>query len=122
MRLENNYYEITGTRCDTTSGTFHIALLKDCDVYRGHFPGNPVCPGVCNIQTIKECAEKLVDKTLTISTIKLCRLTAVATPTVCPELDVTVNIAPTTAGYAVTASIADDKHTYIDFKGEMMSV
>ncbi len=119
MHLENNYYKLICMQSNGLSGVFHIALCPDCDVYRGHFPGNPVSPGVCNIQTIKECAEKLTGQQLQISSIRRCRLTAVATPATCPELDVKINLTPTEIGYNITSTVSDTEHTYMELKGEM---
>ncbi len=119
MKLENNYYELISMHSDGTSGVFHIALRPDCEVFRGHFPGNPVCPGVCNIQTIKECAERLTGQRLHIGSIRRCRLTAVATPATCPELEVRINLLPTETGYDITATVSDTRRTYMDYKGEM---
>ncbi len=117
--LENKYYQIISVQSGELSATFHIAILPDCDVYRGHFPGNPVCPGVCNIETLRECVSKLLHKKVRISTIKQCRLTAVATPTTCSELDVKVEVTPVGENYTVTASIFDGGKTYMEFKGDM---
>ncbi|MCD8297979.1 MAG: beta-hydroxyacyl-ACP dehydratase [Prevotella sp.] len=101
------------------SGVFHIALCPDCDVYRGHFPDNPVSPGVCNIQTIIECAEKLTGQPLQIRSIRRCRMTTVATPATCPELEVNINLIPTGTGYSISSSISDNNCTYIEMKGEV---
>lgn len=98
---------------------FRVALLPDCEVYKGHFPGNPVSPGVCNIETIKECAMLLTGKRLVIDTIRQCRLTAVASPSVCPEVEVTLSCSLVGKGFAVTAKIADNERTYMEYKGEM---
>ncbi len=119
MKLENNYYKLISMHSDGTSGVFHLSLRPDCEVYRGHFPGNPVCPGVCNIQMIKECAERLTGQRLHISRIRRCRLTAVATPTACPELTVKIDLQPVENGYAVIATVGDARRTYMDYKGEM---
>lgn len=119
MLLENKYYKIVHRDANGLSAVFHIALLPDCDVYRGHFPGNPVCPGVCNIQTIKECVMLLTGRRMQISTIKQCRLTAIASPSICPEVDVTIDVLPTDRGFSVTAKIADAEKTYMEYKGEM---
>lgn len=120
MLLENKYYKIVNANVDGLNAVYRMILLPGCDVYRGHFPGNPVCPGVCNIETIKECAMLLVGRKLLISTIKQCRLTAVASPALCPEVDVTVSLLPTEKGFSVTAKIADTERTYMEYKGDMI--
>lgn len=104
------------------SFTVSIRLLADCDVYRGHFPGDPVCPGVCNIETIKECAAMVIGRPLRIVTIKQCRLTAIATPTVCPELDIDIVATPDgTDTYKLQATMHTGDTTYMDFKGTVYS-
>ncbi len=119
MKLENNYYKLIGMSCGGLSGVFHIALCPDCEVYKGHFPGNPVSPGVCNIQTVKECAERLTGQRLQIGSIRRCRLTAVVTPSACPELDVKIDLTPAETGYGITATVSDSARTYMEMKGEL---
>lgn len=119
MLLENSYYKIIGRSGEGLDAVFRVALLPDCEVYKGHFPGNPVSPGVCNIETIKECAMLLTGKRLVIDTIRQCRLTAVASPSVCSEVEVTLSCSPVGKGFAVTAKIADNERTYMEYKGEM---
>lgn len=121
MLLKDKYYKlIKETRLDANTGVFLVSLLPQADVYRGHFPQKPVCPGACNIETLRECAEVLTGRDLKIKTIKQCRLTAVATPLVCPLLDVTVSVARIegTDSYNVVGKIADAETTYMELKGE----
>ena len=120
MLLENKFYRVLSEeRGEGLSAKYRVAILPDCNVYDGHFPGDPVCPGVCNIETIKECAILLCGEQLRYSTIKQCRLTALATPTVCQEVDVQVNLSPSGGGYALQATIADDRQTYMILKGQL---
>lgn len=135
MFLKDKFYKVLSeTRTNENSAVFHCALLADCDVYRGHFPHKPVSPGVCNIEMIKECAQMLISEThpdcevdaIKISTIKQCRLTAVATPQVCPEVDVTITFAQTETGYTIVANIKGEpvqedgtQTEYMTFKGEL---
>lgn len=44
-----------------------VKLHKEHEVFKGHFPGNPIMPGVCMIQMIKELTEKITGKTLFLS-------------------------------------------------------
>ena len=119
MLLENKYYKVLRARENGEGkAVFHVAILPECNVYEGHFPGKPVCPGVCNIQTIKECASLLVGKELRIFSIKQCLLTAIATPTVCPEVDVEVEVKEVDGKYSIVATISDEIRLYMTFKGE----
>ncbi len=119
MKLENDYYTVTGEEISGEEGVFHIVLRPDCGLYRGHFPGHPVCPGVCNIQTVKECAERMAGRRLDVGEIRRCRLTAVATPGDSPELDVKVRLVPAEKGYGVTATVCDAWRTYMELKGKL---
>lgn len=44
-----------------------VKLHKEHEVFKGHFPGNPIMPGVCMIQMIKELTEQVTGKTLFLS-------------------------------------------------------
>lgn len=118
MKLEGYYYKILEmTQQDTSTTIFHVALLPTCDVYRGHFPGRPVCPGVFNMQLIKECTEKFLGKRVHADKVKQCRLTALATPQTSSSLSVRIDVL--SEGYEVKASIYDSEHIYMEYKGSM---
>lgn len=121
MLLENKFFRVLNEqRGEGLSATYHVAILPDCNVYDGHFPGDPVCPGVCNMEMIKECASLLCGKELRYSGIKQCRLTAIATPEVCPEVDVEVSLTEKEDGYQLQGSIADAGQTYMTLKGQVL--
>ena len=46
-----------------------ITLNKDHDIFNGHFPGNPVTPGVCMMQIVKELTEEFTGKQLFLKSI-----------------------------------------------------
>ena len=118
MLLENKFFRVLDVKSsDNLNAVFHVQIVPDCNVYNGHFPGDPVCPGVCNIETIKECASLMVGRQLRYESIRQCRLTALATPTVCPEVDITVTLTEIGGNYQIQGQIADDKKTYMLLKG-----
>lgn len=41
-----------------------IQLNKTHDIFKGHFPGNPVTPGVCMMQIIKELTQNITQSKL----------------------------------------------------------
>lgn len=120
MLLRDKYFEVKHEEHLNANEAVYLCRLKtDCDVYRGHFPGKPVSPGVCNIEMIRECAEMLTGQDLRIDTIKQCRLTAVASPSICPEVDVHITVARIegTDQYNIIATIADAERSYMELKG-----
>ena len=113
MNLQNYYYKVNKAG--------RIQLVRECDVYEGHFPGRPVCPGVFNLQTIKECVSRELGRPLRITAIKQCRLTALATPENCPELSLDLNIMPET-DYLIQARLYSPEQVYMELKCTMQSL
>ncbi|MCD8282640.1 MAG: beta-hydroxyacyl-ACP dehydratase [Prevotella sp.] len=117
--MEGNYFRILNVYCNERYGIFNIALLPECEIYNGHFPGNPVSPGVCNILTIKELAESMTERELFVKSIRRCRFTSVITPALCPELNIEIHLSDTAGGYDITAKVYDKERTYMELKGEL---
>jgi len=111
--LINDFYSILSQRQEEDTTVFEVALREDCQVYKGHFPDEPVSPGVCNIEMVKECAEQIVGKKLMINYIHQCRMTRLITPKDCPTLDVRVKIEED----ELVASINKGEDVYLTIKG-----
>ncbi len=121
MLLENKFYRVVSVeKRENLSAVYSIDILPECEVYKGHFPGNPVCPGVFNIETIKECSMLLCGKPLRIAGVKQCRFTAISTPEKTPRAQVELLLTPSETGYTVTASIYDSQLRYVEFKGNLI--
>lgn len=121
MLLKDKYYKVLKeNRLDSNTGVFLLSLFPQADVYRGYLPNKPLCPATCNIETIRECVELFTGKDLAITTINRCRVPAIASPQLCPLVDVLVKVARLEGSdsYSVEASIADHDTTYMELKGE----
>jgi len=59
MLLKNFYTLVEIDTHDKDNITAIVDLNKDHEIYNGHFPGNPVVPGVCLTQLIKEIMENV---------------------------------------------------------------
>ncbi|MDR0744197.1 MAG: beta-hydroxyacyl-ACP dehydratase [Tannerella sp.] len=122
ITLLNDYFKIDNQTTEGDESLFCITLLPGYKAYTGHFPGNPVSPGVCNIQMIKECAEQLTGKHLFLGYISQCRWSAVITPQATPQLQIRMQLSGAGDVYKVRAMVCDDTTRYIDFKGELTPV
>ena len=122
MVIINEYFKIDSRTMDGDETLFNITLLPEYCAYEGHFPGNPVSPGVCNIQMIKECAEQLAEKRFLLGYISRCKLSAVVTPQTTPKLCIRMSLSEADGLYDIKAVVSDADTTYIDFKGELTPV
>ena len=68
-----------------------IDLNVNHDIYKGHFPEQPIVPGVCQVQIIKEFLEDLMGKKLQMITGDNIKFTGMIIPTQNPRVNFTVN-------------------------------
>ena len=69
-----------------------VKLNAAHEVFKGHFPGNPVMPGVCMIQIIKELTEQATDKTLFLSVASNVKFMAIINPEKNDTIQLTLNV------------------------------
>jgi 3-hydroxyacyl-[acyl-carrier-protein] dehydratase len=55
--LNNSFFTFTHLLVEGPILTADIALNPAHEIFKGHFPGQPIVPGVCAIQMIKEVLE-----------------------------------------------------------------
>ena len=94
-------YTLNNLTVVDTKATANITINKDHIVFKGHFPDNPVMPGVCMMQIIKEITEKIVDKTLFMQSASNIKFMAIINPCVTPELELQLDIIETEGGFKV---------------------
>jgi len=66
--------------------TAKITLNSNHEIFKGHFPGNPIMPGVCMMQIIKELTEKVLNKELFLQTSTNIKFMAKINPEINPNL------------------------------------
>jgi len=69
-----------------------VKLNKDHEVFKGHFPGNPIMPGVCSIQLVKELTEKALNKALFLSVVSNVKFMAIINPNENETIRLTLDI------------------------------
>jgi 3-hydroxyacyl-[acyl-carrier-protein] dehydratase len=62
--LKNNFYSIQSKTVHDESISVMITIHPEHGIFKGHFPGKPVVPGVCMIQIAKELLEEHSGKSL----------------------------------------------------------
>ena len=114
-----DYFSITSENIDGFSGLFAVRLNPDCKVYEGHFPGEPVSPGVCNIEMLLECAERVIGFPLRMVKLNRCRLTTLITPLTHADLELKIALTPKEDRWVLTAEIGKGEDSYMTLKADV---
>lgn len=80
MILKNELYKIKEKTIDGSETVYDIELNPEHFIYKAHFPGEPITPGVCIIQIAKELLEELLGEQLNTTTVKNVKFLSVITP------------------------------------------
>lgn len=67
---------------------FDITMIADNEIYKAHFPGNPITPGVCIVQILTELLERMTQFGLTLDTIVNLKFADTISPVDNPDVSV----------------------------------
>lgn len=116
--LKDDFFTITGKENGEGLVVYHIELNPNHPIFRGHFPGNPISPGVCNIGMIKVCAEEETGSNLFIGNLKQCKFSHLVTPGENKELDIVLKLEDTGDIVKIAASIIKGDTKFMELKAE----
>ena len=69
-----------------------IFLNSNHAIFKGHFPGNPVTPGVCMMQIIKELSQEIMKSSLMMTSSSNVKFLALINPEKNPNLELELEI------------------------------
>ena len=115
--LLNSFYKILKRESGAGSVNAVISFDKEHPIFRGHFPGHPVVPGVCMIQTLRELMELETDKKLRIATGDNLKFLAIINPEEHHSVDVGINYSVNGDIYTINASLSAPQSVFFKFKG-----
>ena len=95
MVLKDFYKILSEEKISESKYSFTILINEKHEVFQGHFPGNPVMPGVCMMQIIKELTEYITVSSLFMQTLSNVKFMALINPFVNPELLLELDITTT---------------------------
>jgi 3-hydroxyacyl-[acyl-carrier-protein] dehydratase len=98
MLLKDFYKIISLEKNDSQKYLAIIFVNENHEVFKGHFPGNPIMPGVCMMQIIKELTENITESSLIMQSLTNVKFMALINPFVNPELSLELDITLTEEG------------------------
>ena len=94
--LLKDFYKIISLE-NISDSKYLVTLLinEKHEVFKGHFPGNPIMPGVCMMQIIKELTEQITESSLFMQSLSNVKFMALINPFNTPELRLELDVTTT---------------------------
>lgn len=113
MKLLNSLFTIVSDQQTASGHDYTIDLDKEHFIYKAHFPGEPITPGVCVMQIAKELFQEALGQKLDLVCVKNVKFLKIISPNevtrVCYSLS---KISSDEAGQKVQVSVIDDLNVY----------
>lgn len=87
MKLIDSLYKVISDTRSETGHVYSIELDPEHFIYKAHFPGEPITPGVCIMQIAKELLEKSIGLSLELSCVRNVKFLRIISPAVVTEVD-----------------------------------
>ncbi|MFH1159906.1 MAG: 3-hydroxylacyl-ACP dehydratase [bacterium] len=86
----------SNTLPDPGQRTYRILaeLVPNHPIYNGHFPGNPIVPGVCQIRMITEIVADIIQKEVILQTADNIKFLSAINPHETPRLTFDISLKP----------------------------
>jgi 3-hydroxyacyl-[acyl-carrier-protein] dehydratase len=85
--LENTFYSVEKTESTQNTYSADVILNASHEIYKNHFPGNPITPGVCLLQIALELLNKRFERNLLLVHAKSIKFLKVINPFENPKIE-----------------------------------
>ena len=123
--LLNKLYRIRSLNADADGSGFmaEIELDPNHPLFDGHFPGNPILPGVCTVQIIRELIEHSIQKSLRMTKAGNIKYLGFVNPVTMPLLTIQLQIKPADETHIFcSATVSVRGISVCSFKGEFVTI
>ena len=116
--LQGDFFKIDHLEIEGAGIKADLVINAGHKIFEGHFPGQPVVPGVCMMQMIKEIIEQVTQKKLNLSKAGEIKFLAVIDPVQNNIIQATLKYTTEENGcMAVSATLFKNELVHFKFKG-----
>ncbi|MDR2038535.1 MAG: hypothetical protein LBQ60_11490 [Bacteroidales bacterium] len=112
MKLKGDLYNVVDLHKDADKIEYILRLNPSHFIYQAHFPGNPVTPGVCILQIVKELSMEHLQCDLFLKKISKVRFLHVIHPVENNQVNLTLTISQDDHSYKATATVYNQERTF----------
>ena len=116
-------YDIkTLTSNGVNSYSAQVGINSEDSIFSGHFPGQPVLPGVCTLAILKDCICRATEKRLIYCEMAQCKFTGMVDPSLSGILNVDFVLAGAEEQLTVNATVSEGERVVMKIKAVMAEV
>lgn len=113
------YYTIKNKTVEDGKVIYRIDLNADHEVYQGHFPGQPIMPGVVQLYIIESLMSDHFQENLRLQNARTLKFLAIIDPNKTKTIDVVLQAEKTEEGYKLSAMGQAESTKYFRLIGKM---
>ena len=119
MILKDKFYTLNSLTHQNELIEASITIDANHEIFNGHFPGNPVTPGVVQMEIIKELLSTHFKRQVQLTKMNTCKFLAILNPTETPNVNVKLSILPNeTDSVKISGQISSDFATFFKIQAE----
>lgn len=88
MKLQDNLFTILSQQEEEGLATFQLSIHPEWPIYKAHFPGHPITPGVCIVQMVQELLQLALNRDVILRKAKNVKYLAIISPEEVSDLTV----------------------------------
>ena len=97
---------------------FRVNTQANHEIYNGHFPDNPITPGVCQMQMVKEILSDHLGQNLFFNSVSDMKFISMWVPNESEAVFMDISAKDFEEGYKIKASIYTDSCVYFKLRGK----
>jgi 3-hydroxyacyl-[acyl-carrier-protein] dehydratase len=118
MILKDSFYQILEKTQSENGFQFLVEIDAKHNIFEGHFPNNPVTPGVVQMEMVKELLKVAMEKNVRLLNMPSCKFLAILNPEINPKIKVDLDIKDETLeGFRVNVVFSDESTSFLKMTG-----
>lgn len=117
MILQNSFYTIAELATAPEQLDAVLTIDPAHDIFRGHFPGQPVVPGVCMVQIVRELMEQWCGRRLLLSKGQQLKFLQLLVPVRGEPVQIHISRQSIDEGYQVSATFKKNNEAICKLSG-----
>lgn len=119
-KLIPDFYSVVNTtKCGDNGYEVKVSMNPEAEVYKGHFPGQPIAPGVCLTQMVKEVSNTIAGKEMRLVDAQQIKFLAIVNPVTTPELTLDLTLTQSEDGVKMKCTAKDETTSYFKISGTL---